>query len=140
MYLLKVTLQIPTISYLSATILFVLLAFGIVIATNIAPQPAYAAGAQVQRTTTVHRSSIQSGELPKPPTDSGTINKIMGVFFAIIGAFALLMIVASGMKYITAGGDPQRASEARKGIIYALVGLAFAISAESLVVFLVNRV
>lgn len=91
-------------------------------------------------TATIHRSAVQPGALPKPPTNAATIKNMFGVVFGILGAFALLMITISGLKYITAGGDPQQASEAKKGVIYSLVGLAIAISAESIVVFLVNRV
>lgn len=88
----------------------------------------------------IHQSPIQASGLPKPPTDTRTIQTVMGIFFGIIGAFAFLMITISGLKYITAGGDVQQASEAKKGIIYALVGLAIAVTAESIVVFLVNKV
>lgn len=91
-------------------------------------------------TATIHQSPIQPSGLPKPSTNAGTIKTIFGIVFGIIGAFALLMITISGLKYVTAGGDPQQASEARKGIVYSLIGLAIAVSAEAIVVFLVNEV
>lgn len=81
---------------------------------------------------------VSPGELPKVPTTSDTIRIILRIAFGILGAFALLGITLSGMKYIASAGDPQKASEAKNGIIYALVGLIVAITAEALVVFIVK--
>jgi len=86
------------------------------------------------------KTDISAGSLPKPPTDTTTITSIMSFIFALLGAISLLMITVMGLKYMFAAGDPNATAEARKGIIYALVGLVIAVSAESIVVFLVNNV
>jgi hypothetical protein len=49
------------------------------------------------------------------------------------------MIVVSGLRYILAGGDPQRIAQAKSGVVYALVGLAIAVSAQGIVFFVVNK-
>lgn len=85
-------------------------------------------------------TKISPGGLPQ--TDAGTpqIKIILSIVFAIVGAIALLIIVVSGLRYITSAGDPQKAANARNGIIYALVGLIVALTAQAIVAFVVGRV
>jgi hypothetical protein len=87
-------------------------------------------------------TSINPGSLPKVDTgnSSSTISTVLGIVFAIAGALALLMITVSGLRYVLSAGNPERASKAKDGIIYALVGLVIAITAEAIVTFVVNRV
>ena len=73
-------------------------------------------------------------------TNTSEIATILQVIFGIIGALALLFITLSGVRYITAAGDPQRMQQAKEGIIYALVGIAIAVSAEALVVFVLRNI
>jgi len=93
--------------------------------------------------------SISPGNLPGAPTPANptpnsltsvaALQTILGVVFGIIGALALLIITVSGLRYITSAGDPEKTTRARNGIIYALVGLILAISAEAIVAFGVKR-
>jgi Type IV secretion system pilin len=85
-------------------------------------------------------TSIQPGSLPNVDTgnNSQTIPTVLSIVFAIAGALALLMITVSGLRYITSAGNPERTAKARNGIIYALVGLAIAVSAEAIVTFIIN--
>lgn len=100
-------------------------------------------GGSAQRTTSVatagNQSNIVAPNLPNPGANQGTIHKILEFFFALIGAFAVLSITLSGFKYITSAGDAQKTSEAKNGIVYALIGLMLAITAEAIVVFVVSR-
>jgi Type IV secretion system pilin len=86
-------------------------------------------------------ASISPGNLPHVDTGngSGTIPTMISVVLGIAGALAVLMIVLSGLRYITAAGNPERISKAKNGIIYSLVGLAVAITAEAIVAFVANR-
>ncbi len=85
-------------------------------------------------------TDIAPYSLPKVDAGPATIQVILSIVFGIIGAIALVMIVKSGFEYITSSGDPQKASTARSGIIYALIGLVVAVSAQALVAFVVNRI
>lgn len=67
------------------------------------------------------------------------IQTIAGIAFGAIGALSLLMIVVSGLRYVTSAGDPERMKRAKDSIIYALVGLTVAITAESIVALVVGR-
>jgi hypothetical protein len=84
-------------------------------------------------------SEIKPGDLPQAHANTDTINAVKDIVIGIVGALALLMIVVSGLRYIVSGGDPQKVSKAKDGIIFALIGLIFAIIADALVSFVVKR-
>lgn len=71
---------------------------------------------------------------------SSMLGTALSTAFAIIGAVSLLMIVISGLRYITAAGDPAKMSRAKSAIIYAVVGLAIALSGFSIVTFVVKGI
>ena len=84
------------------------------------------------------QSDIEAGSLPTPDASQQTIKNILQILFGIIGAFAVLSITLSGLKYITSAGNEQKTAEAKNGIVYSLVGLAVAISAEAIVAFIIT--
>lgn len=87
-------------------------------------------------------SVIDVSPLPNSGSSAATptISTILSIVFGIVGALALLFITISGLRYITSAGNPQKTAQAKEGIIYALVGLAIAISAEAIVVFFISKV
>lgn len=85
-------------------------------------------------------TTVSSGGLPTGDANKATFQTILTIVFGIIGALALLMITVSGLRYITAAGDPQKTAQAKNGVIYSLVGLAVAIAAQAIVSFVTNRV
>jgi hypothetical protein len=84
-------------------------------------------------------ADINPGNLPTPGADSTAIQTVLSIVFGIIGALALVMIVVSGLRYILSAGDPQKTAQAKNSIIYALVGLTVAITAEGIVHFVLSR-
>lgn len=101
--------------------------------------PAVHSSSAVWHITAIQAADISGNSLPNVDAGTDTIQTVLQIIFGIIGAFAALSIAASGLKYITSAGDPAKTSEAKKGIAFALVGLALAISAEAIVAFVVNR-
>lgn len=77
--------------------------------------------------------------LPRANADPKTFQIVFQIVFGIIGAFALLMVTVSGLRYVLSTGDPQKTARAKNGIIYALVGLAIAVTAEAIVGFIVGN-
>jgi hypothetical protein len=61
------------------------------------------------------------------------------ILSVIIGFAAVVVIILSGLTFITAGGDPQAVAKARGSILYALVGLVIAVLSESLVLFVLDK-
>jgi ABC-type amino acid transport system permease subunit len=84
------------------------------------------------------QSNIKGGSLPDPEADQGSIKTVLQIVFGIIGAFAVLNITLSGLKYVTSAGNEQKTAEAKNGIVYSLVGLMIAISAEAIVAFVIT--
>ncbi len=61
---------------------------------------------------------------PDPSTIFDTlIGKVMGWVLAIIALIAFIYLIINGVKYITAGGDAAKATEARTGILNAIIGV-----------------
>jgi O-antigen ligase len=78
--------------------------------------------------------------LPNPTGGSnGEIKTILGIVYGIVGALAVLYIVISGFRYILSDGDPQKAAQAKQGIIYALIGVVV-ISAQVITTFVIGKV
>ncbi|HVA11275.1 MAG TPA: pilin [Candidatus Dormibacteraeota bacterium] len=83
--------------------------------------------------------ALTSGNLPTPTANSSAIQTALGIAFGILGALALLMVTVSGLRYVLSSGDPQKTAQAKNGIIYSLVGLAVAITAEAIVYFVIGK-
>jgi uncharacterized membrane protein YidH (DUF202 family) len=83
---------------------------------------------------------INTDGLPTTQANSNTITNVLSVIFGILGAIALLVIVIAGLRYITSAGEPQKTENAKNTIIYALIGLVVAISAEAIINFAVKGI
>ena len=80
--------------------------------------------------------------LPNPAsaTSNDFVQAAFGLAFAVLGAFALLMVVVGGFQYTASQGDPQGTAKAKNKILYALIGLVLVVVARSIVSFVVIRV
>lgn len=58
----------------------------------------------------------------------------------IIGLVAVAYVIIGGIQYVTSQGEPDRTKHAQETIINALIGLAIAIVAASVVSFIGNRI
>lgn len=52
-----------------------------------------------------------------------TVNNVLNWVLAIIFLIAFIYLVMNGVKYITAGGDAAKATEARNGVLNAIIGI-----------------
>ncbi len=84
-------------------------------------------------------AKVDLSPLPKASGSESVIPTIITIVLGIIGAIAVMFIVIGGMRYITSQGDPQAVGKAKGTIIYALVGLLFAILAQAIVGFVIGR-
>jgi hypothetical protein len=97
------------------------------------------AAAQCTPTAGGNLSQICAGGLPTSHADQTSINTTIELVLNIVGGLALLMVIVSGLRYVLSAGDPQKTSKAKSGIIYSLVGLVIAITAQAIVLFVANR-
>lgn len=61
-----------------------------------------------------------------------TIYRVADLAFAILIAFAIIMILLAGYTFLTAGGAPEKVNKARDYILYALVGMIVAFLARAI--------
>lgn len=66
------------------------------------------------------------------------IRNIVMLLSMIVGVAAIIMVVVSGLKYTTSGGDASSIASAKNTLIYALVGLAIAAMAQFIVRFVLR--
>jgi hypothetical protein len=56
------------------------------------------------------------------------------------GALALIAIIINGIKIATAGGDPKTIADARRSLVFAIIGALIAVGGVFIVVFIGNLV
>ncbi len=70
---------------------------------------------------------------------SNALRTVVEILSYIVGAAAVIAIIYSGFKYITAAGESGKVTNARNSLVYALVGLAVAAVAQFLVHFVLTN-
>jgi len=68
------------------------------------------------------------------------ITNIINLLSVIVGIVAIIMLIVSGLKFITSGGESNAVASAKKGIIFALVGLVVVGLAQVIVHFVLGHV
>ena len=76
--------------------------------------------------------------LPIVNTENQVAN-ILQIVFGIIAAVSVIYMVLSGLKFITAAGNPDQVAKARQAIIYGAIGLVISASAGLIVTFVLGR-
>lgn len=68
------------------------------------------------------------------------IVNLINWFLGAVALIAVVMLIISGVKYITAGGDEKKVEDATKGITNAIIGLVICFVAVLIVKFVIDRV
>ncbi|GEM_PF-1311627 len=61
------------------------------------------------------------------------ISNVISGLFALLGILAILFLIVGGVRYISSFGNSDQAQAAKKTITYAIIGVAIAISAYTIV-------
>ena len=87
-------------------------------------------------------SAVCQDTEPVPTTDPviTLIKAAVEVISFLTGAAAVILIVISGIKFATSGGDSNAVSSAKGTLTYALVGLLIAAVAQLLIVFVLHYI
>ena len=85
--------------------------------------------------SSVNTNGCGATNLPSVGAGTPELHLILGIFFGILAAVAVLFIIIGGFRYVISSGDPQDMSKAKNTILYALIGLVVAITAEGIVSF-----
>ncbi len=68
------------------------------------------------------------------------LTAVINILSIVVGIVAVIGIMAAGMKFIISGDNPQEVSSARDRVIYAVIALILAASAQLIVRFILNKV
>jgi hypothetical protein len=71
---------------------------------------------------------------------NGIVYKAANILSIITGVAAVIVIIVAGFGYINSAGDTSKASGARKAIIGAVVGLLVVLFAQTIIIFVLNRI
>jgi hypothetical protein len=58
----------------------------------------------------------------------------------IVGIMSVIMLIISGIRFVTAGGDSNHVASAKNTLIYALVGLVIVAFAQIIVKLVLTRI
>jgi hypothetical protein len=67
------------------------------------------------------------------------IGTVISILTIIVGAVSVIMIIIGGFRYVVSNGDSGAVSGAKNTILYAVVGLVIALSAQLIVAFVINK-
>lgn len=103
--------------------------------------PAYA-GVNASKTAACEGIGLAGGDCNGKAGDRlyTVVNSIITILLIVVGIVAVVMIIISGFKYITSGGDATKVASAKNTIIYALVGLIVVALAKAIVYFVYRSV
>lgn len=82
---------------------------------------------------------VDSTNIPKVDASQDKLQDILTIIFVIIGALAFLVLIIAGLRYVLAQGDPTKVAEAKRQIIYSLIGLIVAVLAGAIVNLIMGR-
>jgi len=83
-------------------------------------------------------AQINSNSLPKA-TVTSSMPTVLKTVFAFAGVLSVLFVVIGGLRYTLSAGNPSQIKQAKETILYALIGLVLAISAFTVVSFVLGR-
>lgn len=84
-------------------------------------------------------NSLCNTSLPNVNAGTPELASILQIVFGILAALSVLFIVIGGLRFVLSEGNPESTSKARNTILYAVIGLAIALSAEALVAFVLGK-
>lgn len=65
----------------------------------------------------------------------GVVSSGIQIFLWAIGAAAVIMVIVSGILYVTSAGDPGKTKTAKDAILYAVIGVAVALLGTAIISF-----
>lgn len=84
-------------------------------------------------------NNVQSQQDNKIFGPNGIIGTIVNILSIVIGFAAVIVLIIAGIQYMLSTGDPTRVNNAKNTILYAVVGLAIAVVAQTIVIFVINK-
>lgn len=91
---------------------------------------------RLQQSTLCRDAQVTENPLFGP---NGILTKVIYILSLVVGVAAVISMVISGLRLTISGGEPSSISSARRGILFALIGLVIAAMAQALVQFVLSK-
>jgi hypothetical protein len=92
----------------------------------------------------VHRPEICNDNQTNTKTSplvgpGGILTVVINILSLLVGIISVIIIIVEGMRLALASGDANTASTARRGVIYACVGVVVALISQGVVALVLNK-
>ncbi len=71
---------------------------------------------------------------------SGILQNGLEIFVIVVGFASVATVIVGGFRYVLSAGDPQKTAAAKNTILYAIVGLVVALTAQGILTFVIKKV
>lgn len=68
------------------------------------------------------------------------LGAVINLLTTIVGVAAVIMIIISGLRFITSGGDSSKVASAKSALIYAIIGVVVVVLAQTIVHFVIVKI
>ena len=69
----------------------------------------------------------------------GVIPKVTTLVTMVVGIGSVVVIIVAGLQYILSTGDPAKTAKSKNAILFAVIGLAIALLAQQVVIFVLSK-
>lgn len=77
--------------------------------------------------------------LPKVSGDNDQLQNGMRIVFGVAAGVALISLAIAAFNYTTASTDTEKISRSKQAIVFSLLGLVIALSAEAIIITVIGR-
>lgn len=70
---------------------------------------------------------------------NNTISSAINILSVLVGIAATVMIIIGGFRYVTSAGDSTKVANARKTVMYALIGLVIVALSQLIIKFVLTK-
>lgn len=105
-------------------------------AVAMAASPDYTVTASFVSDAQTGANTVGGGQGKSVPSVVATIVNVLSI---VVGMVAVIMIIVSGLKYVTSSGDSNKVGSAKSTLTAALIGVAIAALAQFLVHFVIVK-
>jgi hypothetical protein len=95
-------------------------------------------GDKISSTSVCNDVNSQAGSSENPVIR--VLKVVLNVLSLIGGIIAVIMVIVSGLRYVTSDGDANGAKSAKHTLMYSLIGIAIIVSAQTIVRFVLSRI
>ncbi|MDB5175780.1 MAG: rane protein of unknown function [Candidatus Saccharibacteria bacterium] len=95
-------------------------------------------GGKISSTSVCSDVNQQAGSSENPVIRALKI--ALNTLSLIGGIIAVIMVIVSGLRYITSDGDATGAKNAKHTLMYSLIGIAIIVAAQTIVRFTLSRI